>query len=371
MAGVSRKQREAARRNTRMRFEQWAKNPTCEANTISAVRNVRMADVATAEGLIPSFGQSPFAIARGDQFERSLFYREGASILEALVGKEVLPVGAKGLLDLRLRINGGTSIKSLDDALDGTRRLLAEIAAATTSKRRRKLPAVVAGPALRIPRGVMLPEAVLIIDVLAIRTDGDLPEVIVGEVKTYPDRGGHTSASELAVARAQAGIYVHALDVVCEELGITNDLVVRRDGFLVLSKPGSNRPSVRPSEDLQFQAERARRGFELLEAAAVALPPDLWAVTDDAPPDALIDAVTSASTAYGETCLSFCDRAPTCHKAALDAGDAVILGEDVRRYVGDVDLARVLALLNGDPPADDAERDLLRRIDESDRTAML
>src|SRR4051812_8863777 len=120
----TRKQRDAARRNTRGRFEQWAKNPSCEANTISAVRNVRMADVARAEGINPSFGQSPFAIARGDQFERSLFYRDGELILQALVEKQVLPLGATGLLDLRLRMNGGTKVAALDDALGQTRDFL-------------------------------------------------------------------------------------------------------------------------------------------------------------------------------------------------------------------------------------------------------
>lgn len=34
--------REEARRNTRGRFEQWAKNPKCDANVISAVHNIRM-----------------------------------------------------------------------------------------------------------------------------------------------------------------------------------------------------------------------------------------------------------------------------------------------------------------------------------------
>ena len=197
------KQREAARRNTRMRFEQWAKNPTCEANTISAVRNVKMSDVALSEGIKPSFGQSPFAIARGDQFERSLFYRDGVPILDALIEKEVLPPSATGFLDLRIKMNGGTRVSTLDAAIDETKELLARIAASSTKQQRNRLPNVVAGPTLRIPRGVMLPEAVLIIDVLAVRADRDPPELIVGEVKTYPDRGGHTSASELAVARAK------------------------------------------------------------------------------------------------------------------------------------------------------------------------
>ena len=45
-----------ARGNTRARFEQWAKNPACRANTLSAVRNVPMADVARRVGYRSAFG---------------------------------------------------------------------------------------------------------------------------------------------------------------------------------------------------------------------------------------------------------------------------------------------------------------------------
>ena len=88
---------EAARRNTRARFEQWARNPSCPANTVSAVHNIRMADVAKAIGIKPSFGQSPFAIARVETFERSLFWNDGERIRDALVDKGVLPPDATGL----------------------------------------------------------------------------------------------------------------------------------------------------------------------------------------------------------------------------------------------------------------------------------
>jgi len=61
--------RDERSRDTRRRFEQWANNPTCGANTISAVYNVRMASVAKKEGYESTFGQSPFAIARGNTFD--------------------------------------------------------------------------------------------------------------------------------------------------------------------------------------------------------------------------------------------------------------------------------------------------------------
>ncbi len=312
------------------------------------------------------FGQSPFAIARGNQFERALFYRGAERLIEELIKTHVLPEGAHGCLDVRLRINGGTQLTSLDDAIDETSGLLGQLA--TSKKRNRaKFPVVVAGATVRIPKGVLLPEAILIIDALAIRMDGAIPELFVGEIKSYPDRGGHTDPHELAVARAQAGIYVHALDLVVARLKLEEQVKISRNGFLVLSRPGSNQPSVRPGEDLRYQAERAKRGFDLLERAAAALGPELWAIDDAAPPSELIDAVTHAATDYHESCLSFCELAPFCYERARRTGNPAILGDDASRFLGAIDLDRAVQLLDGAKPRNDMERDLCRRIEENDR----
>lgn len=341
--------------NTRARFEQWAQNPTCQANTISAVHNVRMAEVAKREGYKPTFGQSPFALARGQTFERDLLWDGAARLIEGLVRHEVLPEGAVGLADFRLGMNGGP-LGTLEDAISRTAKLVHGLARGSLSNP----PSVVAGATIRIPRGVMLPEAILILDALAIRTDREKPTFIVGEVKTYPDRGGHTSSASLATARAQSGLYVHALEILVQELGVVDLVEISTSGFLVLSKPGSNFPSVRAHEDLRFQAERARRGFELLEKAALGLPP-FDPVGDD-----LEKAVMEASISYSESCLSFCDRARKCFENSLAAGDPAVLGDDVRRFLGDIDLDRALALLGGSPPASEVEIDLLRRIAEAE-----
>lgn len=61
---------------------------------------------ARAAGLEPSFGQSPFAIARGNRFEAGLFYDDASKLREALERKGCLPTGSSGLLDLRLKLNG-------------------------------------------------------------------------------------------------------------------------------------------------------------------------------------------------------------------------------------------------------------------------
>jgi hypothetical protein len=313
-----------------------------------------MADVARAEGFEPTMGQSPFAIARGDQFERSLLNNGAGRLMEALIEAGVLPEAESGFRDFRIRINGGP-VPTLDRAIVETKDLLRRVANGSE-----RSVALVAGATVRIPRGIMLPEAVLILDVLAIRLDRTPVELIVGEIKTYPDRGGHTDSRELAVARAQAGLYLHAIQLVVEDLRIGDSVTVRDDGFLVLTRPGSNWPSVRAFEDLRYQAERARRGFELLEAAAAGLPP-FDRLSDDP-----IEAVREAETQVSETCLTFCDRAAKCYADALEAGDPVALGDDVPRFLGSIELARALQLLNGDRPRDPAEQDLVLRIGQAE-----
>lgn len=343
-----------AQGNTRARFEQWARNPLCQANTLSAVHNVRMADVARRMGYRPSFGQSVFALTRGNNFERQILRDEGTRLLEELIRTDVLPEGAKGLADLRVRMNGGP-LPSLEAAIEATKGLLGALADPSGPGSPPR-PAIIASPTVRIPKGVMLPEAVLILDVLAVRYDRGRPELTVGEIKTYPDRGGHTDPHQLAGARAQAGIYLHALELLLAELGCGERLTLRQEGFLVLTRPGSNFPSVRAGEDLRYQAARARRGFELLEAAARGLPPF------ESPGDDPIDAVARAETEYSEACLRFCDRASQCHASALEAGNPAVLGDEVRRFLGEVDLGRAVALLNGGDPRTAGEKDLLRRL---------
>ena len=83
----------------------------------------------------------------------------------------------------------------------------------------------------------------------------------------------------------------------------------------------------------------------------------------------VLNAILSSATSYSEACVSFCDLAPKCFKAAYDKGDPVILGEDARRFIGATSLHRLSELLHGKRPGTDAERDLMRRIAKSDATA--
>jgi hypothetical protein len=357
------------RRDTRRRLDQFIANPNCAANVLSAVHDIPMVQVARALGLEVDVGQSPFAIGRGVVFERSLYADGAARLFEALVASGVLPAGASGFVDLRLRVNGG-SLAELDDSCALFAALLGRFAAASDDERA-ALPAVIASPALRIPGRAILPDGMFAVDVVTVHPARRPAPVVlrVGEIKVYPDRGGHTDPHELATTRAQAGIYVHALRLAVEAAGVGASVVVADHGFLVLTRPGSNAPSVRADEDLRFQARRAESAFERLRTAAAeaeALPGD--AEGPDVPTDRLA-VVRDAAKAYDEACVSFCELEGHCHAAAVSAGDGAILGRDVARFLGAISLVRAAALLDGAEPVTPAEEDLVRRARDALRRA--
>ena len=344
-------------RETRRRFEQWARNPQCHANVVSAVYNVKMGAVARRENpSAPRDGQSVFALARGRTFEDGLVRDGGARLLDALVRAEVISEQSSDFADHRTSANGG-SLVDLDDAVRCGHDFLTSLADG------RRFDGVVSSLTVRIPRGVMLPEAVLIVDVVAVQTHQSVPVISVGEIKTYADQGGHTGRHDLATARAQMGLYVHALDVTLAGIGLTSRVDVSRSGFLVLTYPGSNQPSVRSGEDLTYQLARAERGFQLMEESALLLNGQ-YGSGDDDEPEALLDLVAHADTHFQDSCLTFCERADYCYERALQLGRGVVLGDDVEKFLNGVSLARVDELLSGATPASRVETDLLVRLND-------
>lgn len=347
--------RERARRETRRRFEQWARNPECHANVISAVHNVKMAAAARRENPgAPREGQSVFALQRGLVFEESLVRNDGEILLEALGRSGVLPDTDTSFRDFRIAVNGGP-LTDLEAAIAASNSFLSDLAAGKT------FTGAISSFTVRIPRGVMLPEAILIIDILAVKPGPKGPILEVGEVKTYADQGGHTSKSDLATARAQMGLYVHALEVTLEGLGLDAALEVSHRGFLVLTYPGSNQPSVRSGEDLEFQSVRAKRGFDLMEETALLMDGEYGAGDDD-DPESLLDLVLHARTHFQDSCVLFCERADACFRHALDEGRGAALGDDVERFLNGISLDRATELIGGSRPKTAAESDLVSRL---------
>jgi hypothetical protein len=350
------------RRDTRRRLDQFIANPNCQANVLSAVHDIPMLQVARSLGFDPQSGQSPFAIGRGIVFERSLYADVAARLFAALVAAGVLSPSASGFVDLRTRLNGG-DLPNLDVAQARFEDMLRTFATAGDDERRASLPAIVAAPALRIPGRAILPDGMFAVDVVTVHAAPRPAKVVlrVGEIKVYPDRGGYTDPHELATTRAQAGIYVHALRLAVDAAGAGGEVVVSEEGFLVLTRPGSNVPSVRAHEDLRFQARRAERAFERLREAAAqadALPGDTETAEVPKPRLAI---VVDAPKAYDEVCVSFCELEGHCHALAVKDENPAVLGRDVARFLGAISLTRASALLDGAPAETAAEEDFVRR----------
>lgn len=344
------------KRNTRARFEQWVKNPQCEANALSAVLNVKMNEVAKSLGYNPEYGQSPFAITRGLQFEGWLFKEEAKVLQSSLIKTGMLEESETGLTDLRLTMNGGSKIKSIDQALEKSLELIKSLG----STKSNNTPAIVAGLAVRIPKGVMLPEATLIIDVALITKVENRSRIRVGEIKVFPDRGGHTDPSEISTARAQAGVYQHALSLAVDALNLDNPPLVDTTGFLVFTWPGSNSPVIRPNEDLTFQALRAEQGFEKLDAMASELAANKPEDFSDH-----FEWISHSRTEYKEACWAFCDLAARCQDIAIKEDRAIVLGRDAARLLGTVTVTRALDLLHGAVPKTDFEKSLQSQLQDS------
>ena len=344
-----------ARRNTRGRFEQWVKNPQCEANTLSAVLNVKLADVARHLGYKPEYGQSPFAVTRGLQFEDWLFREEAKVIRQAMEKVSILEQESKGFLDLRLTMNGGQFVKSIDQAQDESHKLLR----ALSDDSKFVPPSIIAGLMLRIPKGVMLPEATLIIDVASIQRIEESWVIRVGEIKVFPDRGGHTDPSEIATARAQAGVYQHALDLTVNGMKLSNPPIVSTMGYLVFTWPGTNSPVIRPNEDLTFQARRAELGFDRLDAVATEI---VERKEKDLRDIDLTEWIAHSRTEYRETCWSFCDLAPRCQDVAIMEDRAIVLGSEASKLLGSVTVGRAIELLDGATPHSEVESSLQEQL---------
>jgi len=353
-----------SRRDLRRRIDQFVANPRCDANVRSVVHDVPMRDVAARElpADHPSLreGQSPFALGRGVQFEKAL-YEPPARIEEALVAASVLPARHGAVLDLRLRAHGG-SLATLDDAAKGFTAILRGLAKTSADAEADEVPAVIIAPAMKLDGAPLLPYGMFAADLVVVRLAEESPRVRlhVGEVKVYPDRGGHTDRAQLAGARAQAGLYVHALRRTVAALGLGAAIAVEDAGFLVLAKPSSNLPSVRWPEDLRWQARRAEDWWARLAGVAADVLADAPALTDTT---AAVEAVRAADTAYEEACMTFCPRTAVCRERRAAAGDATVLGGDVASLVGDVTLLRAEALLRGTArAATPAEEALVARV---------
>lgn len=301
-------------------LERVARNPGCQRlRALTRVGITPATAVSDVYGDVAREGQSPFALAAGNGFERQLFERDAARLLELYREAGRLEANEIRIVNVSDRVPGrGQEMMARQKALTDT---------LFQSKLRRSAdaPHLIVKP--RVPIRLLGVDHGTEPDAL-VAADGD-PFYRPVEIKSYPDRGGKTDPADVRGACRQAAVAVIGLRQAVDRLrGDEPVALVPAYGDLILRRPGSFPPTLRPMtlrgevDSIERALEEAPRNLDELEALLHGIGPD--AAIDD---PAVLDAIPNR---YNEGCREYCALAQRCKQQALACGDPVLLGSGAR-----------------------------------------
>lgn len=332
----------------RARLEAWMANPGCEKNVASAVFDIPMSELLGADPE-PTV-VSPFASRLGNKFEFDLNslivdllkksnqqgLNHDANWTEISTRLKAVPIQSSGTgpaRDLKLQM------RQSEDKL----REIVELLPTMTNF-------VVNG--FRIPFTPF--DSTLEIDMLVFSPDAESPSskinVVIGEVKVYPDLGGYVDDRKISGARRQAGLYYRILsdwlggDEIAQRFpGIT--FHVNQMGFVVLTSPHSVfeiadarawesfSPSLVTNEDLTTQSEIITKNFEKLQSVIDDVGSNDKIDRDDFD---LLKHINNLDHQFNESCWGRCPLAEACFTKAVEAGDPIVLGARIKNALGNL-----------------------------------
>lgn len=280
--------------------------------------------LAAALGSPAPFGQSQFAIVRGNSFEAKVKGDGGAELLRLVYehlgaesraegGARIEPPGADALVpDLTAAGPEGRAARTALALRDAT------AAGAWTLLDHPMLALEVAGsPAYLEP------------DAVVVRPDGRWTVV---EIKSFPMIDGTADAAKVGAAARQAAVYVLALEKTAAKL---TGAEVGHTVLLVCPRDFSNLPTASPV-DIRRERSVTLRQLERLtrvEELAGALPEGL-SFDPARSAEELTEAVSAVSAAYAPECLAACELAFHCRERARGADEVTALGRSVRGELG-------------------------------------
>ena len=300
-------------------------NPGCTRRAVLDAAGVDKPGLAQRIGFPGNFGQSRFALARGNGFE-AMLKADDCALLRKVLG-ECLRLDASGAYDDL----GEDSDDTLAARHGRTRELLAAAAGA----------ALIDHPLLTLD--VAGQRVFLEPDLIAFQAEGRLHVV---EIKSFAIVDGQADSAKVSAAAVQAAVYVLALRRLLEELG-HDPALVSHDVVLVCTENFSLQPAA-VVLDVRKQLSTLKRQLTRLasvSALATALPESL-SFDLALPPADLIAALRHVEARYAPECLSACELAVYCRHEAT--GTTAALGRPVRDALGGVDtVAEALALAAG------------------------
>jgi hypothetical protein len=315
-------------------------NPGCVRRAILDAAGVDKPKLAAAAGFPAPFGQSQFAITRGNAFEAQVKANGCAELLRLLREQLGLPIPEVSYDDLE-EVAGN---RSLPLRHARTRQMLTRSAESGADAG-----TLFDHPLLTLEVGGRL--AYLEPDLIAFRLRGQFHVV---EIKSFAAIDGQADADKVAAAAIQSAVYVLALRQLLN--GIVAGNLVSDDVFLVCPENFSNRPM---AARLDVRKELTVLTRQLSRLAFIAdlvetYPPDITfdLQADDAgiahrPAEELTDALMTLPARYMPDCLASCEMCRFCRNEAR--GTTAVLGRVVREDLGGIEYVdTALRLASGD-----------------------
>ncbi|MFJ4952282.1 hypothetical protein [Streptomyces sp. NPDC088760] len=308
-----------------------AANPGCARRAVLDGAGVDKARLATALGAPSGFGQSQFALTRGNAFEARV-KADGCAELLRLVHSRLDP-GAEP--------PAGAAVPDL--SAHGPEGRTARTALALREAAQAGGWTLLDHPMLALD--VAGSPAFLEPDAVVVHPDGSWSVV---EIKSFPMVDGSADPAKVGAAARQAAVYVLALEEVAARLDPAPR--VRHRVLLVCPKDFSNLPAASAVDIRRQRAVTARQLARLtrIEELAGALP-EGTCFAPDRPAEELTAAVEAVPATYAPECLSACELAFHCRDRARAAGAVTRLGRPLRAELGGLaTVEEVLAAARGE-----------------------
>lgn len=330
-------------------------NPGCARRSVLDAAGVDKQALAARVGFPAGFGQSSFAIARGNAFEALVKANGCAELLRLLREQLDLPLPEVSYEDLN-SVGGQEGL--------GARYLRSRQLLATAARSAEDAGTLFDHPLLRFQVGGQ--SAYLEPDLIAFRLQDRFHVV---EIKSFPVIDRRADPQKVAAAATQSAVYVLAMRQLLEELGFSTELVSHKV-VLVCPEDFSNRPTA-AVVDVRKQLTVVQRQLARLTAIGTivaALPAGLTldlrqdsTGTSTRPVAELVDALRHLEARYAPECLATCEMAFLCRSEAL--GTTAALGRSVQEDLGGVDTVAAAVAM--------AEDTLVLADDQHDAAAVL
>ncbi|MGW6293372.1 hypothetical protein [Streptomyces sp. NPDC055058] len=309
-----------------------AANPGCGRRAILDGAGVDKAALARALGAPSAFGQSQFALVRGNAFEAKVKADGGTELLRL----------AHERLDRSAEPPAGAHVPDLS-AVGPSGRAARTALALREATASRGTWTLLDHPMLALD--VAGSVAYLEPDAVIVHPDGSWTVV---EIKSFPMLDGAADPAKVGAATRQAAVYVLALEEVAARLDPAPR--VRHRILLVCPKDFSNLPTASAVDVRKQRAVTARQLARLtrVEDIADALPEGIC-FSPELPAEELTAAVEAVPATYAPECLSTCELAFHCRDRSRASGAVTSLGRPVRAELGGLTtVADVLAAARGE-----------------------